>query len=161
MTLLNPGDRFPDIELTRPGGETLQLPDALAGGYGVVLFYSRRLVSVLQRVAPRLPASNERLADAGVRVVALSVDDEATTRETIEKHGIEFRVGYGADAHALAAATGAFVNEDPVYVQSPGFVLDPDGRTVVSVYSIGAIGRLVPEDVVGLVRFEREHAVVT
>jgi hypothetical protein len=39
MTLLNPGDRFPDIELTRPGGETLQLPDALAGGYGVVLFY--------------------------------------------------------------------------------------------------------------------------
>lgn len=69
--------------------------------------------------------------------------------------------GNSADAHALAAATGAFVNEDPVYVQSTGFVLDPDGRTVVSVYSSGAIGRLVPEDVVGLVRFEREHAVVT
>jgi peroxiredoxin len=39
MTPLNPGDRFPDIELTRPGGETLQVLDALAGGYGVVLFY--------------------------------------------------------------------------------------------------------------------------
>jgi hypothetical protein len=28
---------------------------------------------------------------------------------------------------------------------------------LVSVYSSGAIGRLVPEDVVGLVRYVREH----
>ena len=32
-----------------------------------------------------------------------------------------------------------------------GFVLDPAGKVVVSVYSSGAIGRLTPEDVVGLV----------
>jgi hypothetical protein len=37
-------------------------------------------------------------------------------------------------------------------------VLDPEGRVVVSVYSSGAIGRLVPEDVVGLIRYLREHA---
>ena len=29
---------------------------------------------------------------------------------------------------------------------------------VVSVYSSGAIGRLVPEDVIGLVRYLREHS---
>jgi hypothetical protein len=41
----------------------------------------------------------------------------------------------------------------------PGTVLlDPDGRVVVSVYSSGAIGRLVPQDVIGLVRYLREHA---
>ena len=39
-----------------------------------------------------------------------------------------------------------------------GFVLDPAGKVVVSVYSSGAIGRLVPEDVAGLVRYVREHA---
>lgn len=39
-----------------------------------------------------------------------------------------------------------------------GFVLDPTGRVVVSVYSSGAIGRLLPEDVVGLIRCLREHA---
>jgi peroxiredoxin len=161
VPLLNPGDRFPDIELTRPGGETLQLPDALAGGYGVVLFYRGAWCPYCNAQLRAFQRAKERLAEAGVRAVALSVDDEPTTRGTIEKHGIEFPVGCGADAHALAAATGAFVNEDPVYVQSTGFVLDPDGRTVVSVYSSGAIGRLVPEDVVGLVRFEREHAVVT
>ncbi len=29
---------------------------------------------------------------------------------------------------------------------------------MVSVYSSGAIGRLVPDDVIGLVRYLREHA---
>ena len=47
------------------------------------------------------------------------------------------------------------------FLQSTGFVLDPAGRVVVSVYSSGAIGRLVPEDVVGLVRYLAQHAAST
>jgi hypothetical protein len=31
-------------------------------------------------------------------------------------------------------------------------------QDIVSVYSSGAIGRLVPEDVTGLIRYLREHA---
>ena len=58
----------------------------------------------------------------------------------------------------VAEATGAFVNDDPTYLQSTGFMLDPNGRVVVSVYSSGAIGRLVPDDVVGLIRYLRNHA---
>ena len=98
------------------------------------------------------------LADAGVRIVALSVDDEATTADLIAKHGLTFPVGFGADARAVAGLTGAFVNQDPVYLQSTGFVLDPAGKVVVSVYSSGAIGRLMPDDVAGLVRYLQEHA---
>jgi len=37
-------------------------------------------------------------------------------------------------------------------------VLDSQGTVIVSVYSSGAIGRLVPEDVIGLVGYLREHA---
>jgi hypothetical protein len=44
-----------------------------------------------------------------------------------------------------------------VYLQSTGFILDPSSRVVISVYSSGAIGRLVPDDVIGLVRYLREH----
>jgi hypothetical protein len=44
-----------------------------------------------------------------------------------------------------------------VYLHSTGFVLDPAGDVVVSVYSSGAIGRLLPEDVIGLVRYLRQH----
>ena len=98
------------------------------------------------------------LAEAGIKVAALSVDDEPATAELIAKHGLTFAVGYSADARAIAGLTGAFVNPGPVCLQSTGFVLDPAGKVVVSVYSSGGIGRLVPEDVIGLVRYLREHA---
>ena len=45
-----------------------------------------------------------------------------------------------------------------MYLQSTGFVLDPAGKVLVSAYSSGAIGRLVPDDVGGLVRYVRRHA---
>ena len=93
----------------------------------------------------------------GVRIAALSVDDEASTVDLIAKHGLTYPVGFGADARAIADLTGAFVNPGPVYLQSTGFVLDPQGKVIVSVYSSGAIGRLVPEDVAGVVRYLREH----
>ena len=48
---------------------------------------------------------------------------------------------------AVSAATGAFVDPGRGFLQSTGFVLDPAGKVVVSVYSSGAIGRLVPDDV--------------
>ena len=66
-------------------------------------------------------------------------------------------VGHSADGRAIAATTGALINDGPVYLQSTGFVLNPAGQVVVSVYSSGAIGRLVPGDVIGLVRYLRER----
>ncbi|HEY4277054.1 MAG TPA: peroxiredoxin family protein [Conexibacter sp.] len=157
MALLNTGDPFPALSVTVPGGETLTLPDALAGSYGVVLVYRGAFCPYCNAQLRAFQRAHERLEELGVRVVALSVDDEETTRDLVEKGGIEFPVGYGADAAEVAAATGAFRNADPVHLQSTGFVLDPEGRTVVAVYSTGAIGRLVPEDVIGLVRHRRQR----
>jgi hypothetical protein len=59
----------------------------------------------------------------------------------------------GRKRDSIHEATGAFVNADPVHLQSTGFVLDPGGNVVISVYSSGPIGRLVPEDVAGLVNY--------
>jgi peroxiredoxin len=39
MSLLNPGDTFPELTLTVPGGDTVQIPEAFAGQYGVLLTY--------------------------------------------------------------------------------------------------------------------------
>ena len=99
----------------------------------------------------------DSLAEIGAKVVALSVDDEAATGELVAKHGLHVP-GRAQRRRAEIAATGAFVNDDPLFLQSTGFVMDPAGRVVVSVYSSGAIGRLVPEDVIGLIRYLREHA---
>jgi peroxiredoxin len=153
MPLLKPGDHFPSITITPVDGGALDLPDALAGHFAVILFnrgswcpYCNAQLRAFQREA-------EKLDGLDVKVVSLSIDDEVTARELIARHGLTFPVGHSADAAAIHKATGAFVNADPVYLQSTGFVLDPDRNVVVSVYSSGAIGRLLPEDVAGLVNY--------
>jgi peroxiredoxin len=155
MPLLNPGDLFPTFSVPVGGGETLTLPDVLAGSFGVVLFYRGFWCPYCNAQLRAFQRSTEALTEVGAKVVALSVDDEANTAATIAKHGLSFPVGHSADAAAISAATGAFVNSDPVFLQSTGFVLDPTGNVVVSVYSSGAIGRLVPEDVIGMIRYIR------
>jgi hypothetical protein len=100
--------------------------------------------SFRRRPLPRNEFTSRRSA-----IVSLSVDDQDTARQLIAKHGLTFPVGHSADAAAIHEATGAFVNADPVHLQSTGFVRDPDGNVVISVYSSGAIDRLVPEDVAG------------
>ena len=156
-TLLHPRDQFPALTVARPGGGTLRLPDDLAGHFGVILFYRGSWCPYCNAQLSAFQRSLDHLADIDTLVAALSVDDEATTQDLIARRGLRFPVGHSADARAIAAATGAFVNDGPEYLQSTGFVLDPGGRVVVSVYSSGAIGRLVPEDVIGLIRYLRDH----
>jgi peroxiredoxin len=158
MPLLSPGDSFPALSLTPPGKPALTLPNALDGEFGVILFFRGSWCPYCNAQLRAFQRAGDGLASTGIMVAALSVDDEPATAELIAKHGLTFPVGHSADARAIAALTGAFVNPDPVYLQSTGFVLDPASRVVVSVYSSGAIGRLVPEDVIGLVRYLREHS---
>jgi peroxiredoxin len=157
MALLHPGDKFPALTAAQVDGGFLQLLDALGGHFGVILFYRGAWCPYCNAQLCAFQRAKDQLAAVGAQVVALSVDDEATTAELIAKYGLEFGVGYGADARALAAATGAFVNDDPLFLQSTGFVLNPSGQVVVGVYSTGAIGRLVPDDVIGLIRYLRAH----
>ena len=95
--------------------------------------------------------------EIGIRIVALSVDDEATSCAFVDKHGIRFPVGHSADADQIAAAVGAYVNQSPKHFHTTGFILDPTGKVITAVYSSGAIGRLVPEDVAGFIRYVKSH----
>ena len=158
MPLLRPGDTFPELTLTVPGEQQIPVPGWFAGEFGVVLFNRGAWCPYCTAQLRAFQRASDSLAQAGVRVAALWVDDEETTAEFTAKHGLTFPLGHSADARAVAGLTGAFVNEDPLYLQSTGFVLDPQGKVIVSVYSSGAIGRLVPEDATGLVRYLREHA---
>jgi peroxiredoxin len=153
MKLLHPGDAFPSLTLSLPGGETLELPAAFAGEYAVVLLFRGSWCPYCNAQLRAFERARDRL---GARVAAVSVDDEATTRALIDKHGLSFPVGHSADAVALRDTLGAFVTGD--HLESTGFVLGPDGRVIVSVYSSGAIGRLVPDDVAGLIAYARDHA---
>ena len=98
-------------------------------------------------------AEKGALDGLGVKVVALSVDDESTSAATAAKNHLQFPVGHSVDAGAVAAATGAFVNRNPHYLQPASFVLAPDGAMKAGVYATSAIGRMVAKDVVGLVGY--------
>ena len=71
-----------------------------------------------------------KLDELEIRVVALSIDNKADAATLVEKHRLNFPVGYGVDADRIATLTGAYVNDGPRYLQSTGFVLDPDGKVL-------------------------------
>ncbi len=157
MPFLDNGSRFPFLSFPKVGGGELKLPGDLAGAYGVVLFYRGSWCPYCNAQLAAFSRAEPRLDEAGIKVAAVSVDDEATGTALVEKHRLSFPVGYGAEADQVAAAIGAYTHREPRYLQSTGFVLDPDGKIVTAVYSSGAIGRLVPEDVIGFVTYLRAH----
>lgn len=158
MPLLDAGDQFPTLTVHLTDGKDLVLPEDLSGQYAVVLFNRGSWCPYCQTQLRAFQRARDALSAVGASVVSLSVDDQATAHKLVSDFGIEFPVGHSADAHELARLTGAFVNTDPLYVQATGFVLDPEGRVLVSTYSSGAIGRLTPDDVIGLIKYIKEHA---
>ena len=71
----------------------------------------------------------------------------------MDELGLTYPAGYGLPLKETAAALGAFYEEKRGFLQSTGFVVKPDGTIVVAQYSSGPIGRLVWQDVLGLVQF--------
>lgn len=152
-TTLAPGDPFPALSISLIGGSQMKLPQALAGHFSVVLVFRGSWCPYCNAQLRAFERARDRFEQMGVRIVALSADDEAATRELVDKHRLSFPVGHSADVEAVHAAVGSFVGPGRQHLESTGFVLDPDGRVIVSVYSSGAIGRLVPDDVIGLIRY--------
>jgi peroxiredoxin len=158
MPLLSNGDAFPALTLHAVDGRKLSVPGDLAGTYGVVLIYRGAWCPYCNAQLAGFARAAATFAELGIRVVALSVDDEATTAALVDKLRLPFPVGHGADADHVSALTGAYVNPQPRHLQTTGFVLDPHGKVITAVYSSGAIGRLTAEDVAGFVRYVKSHA---
>lgn len=157
MSRLEYGEVFPPLDVAAVGGGTISLPGDLAGSYGVILIYRGSWCPYCIAQLGTFSRALDTLGQLNVEVVALSVDDEDTSTDLVAKRGLRFPVGYGAHADQFAVAMGAYVNDDPHYLQSTGVILAPDGTVCLAVYSSGAIGRLVPDDVAGFVKYVSEH----
>ena len=134
----------PKLTISAADGQSITLPDASAGDFGVVLVLPRRLVPYCNAQLRAFERSGQALSDAGVKVAALSVDDKETTAALVARHQLTFPVGYGANAAAVAAVTGALRRPGPGLPAVPAPSSTRAGNVVVSVYSTGAIERLVP-----------------
>ncbi len=151
---------LPALEIPAVGGGTLSFPGDLTGSYAVILIYRGHWCPFCNEQIAAFVDASEALAQAGIKVVAFSVDDEEATRAFVEKHGVPFRMGHSANLYAVVDATGAYQSRSPAgdpFLESTGFVLAPDGTIVNVTYSSRAIGRLVPDDVVRLVTYLRSQ----
>lgn len=75
----------------------------------------------------------DTLSDEGIRVVVLRLKETAAT-------------------------LGSFYDERRGVLQSTGYVIEPDGTSAVGQDSSGPIGRLVRQDVLGLVQHCKKQA---
>lgn len=153
MTVLQNGQAFPALSVPALGGGALSLPDALRGSYGVVLVYRGAWCPYCNGQLAGFARAENALTQLGIRVAALSVDDEATSTALAEKRHWTFPLGYGADSDEGRGHRRGFRPRRPALSRVHRIRPRPDGSVITAVYSSGAIGRLVAEDVIGLVRY--------
>ncbi len=158
MPLLSNGQKFPELKLRAVGGGAIDLPQELAGSFGVVLIYRGAWCPLCREQLAGYAAAKPELDGLGVKVVALSVDDEATGAALVQEHHLTFPVGHSANADQIAAATGAFTNDEPHYLQPTDFILAPDGSILNAIYSTNAVGRITAGEVIRLVTFKKSQA---
>jgi peroxiredoxin len=156
-TILDSGDPFPKLTFKLTDGAEIETPTGLRQPWNAVLFNRGHWCPFCIAQLKSFQSGLYKLTAEGIGVLSASVDSLEKAKETQASTGATFPIAYGLPVKETAAAIGAFYDQAPVdtapYIQSTGFVLAPDGKIVVSVYSSGAIGRLVWQDVLGLVRY--------
>lgn len=100
--------------------------------------------------------SKDKLWEEEIAVLAASTDPRERAAETVAEHSLTFPVGYGLPLKETAGLLGAFYEERRSILHATGFVVRPDRRIAVAQYSSGPIGRLVWQDVLGLIQFQKK-----
>ncbi|NNC79312.1 MAG: hypothetical protein HKN94_04080 [Acidimicrobiales bacterium] len=96
------------------------------------------------------------LISSDIKVVAGSVDSLETTQTLRTGLHVGFPMWGELDAVKVSADTGApFQQGEKTFLHGTGWLLNPDGEIVQSLYSTGPIGRFTASDIIRKVLFER------
>ncbi len=159
--LLDAGDVFPDLKLTLLGGEEIHTTKPTEHAWNVILFYRGSWCPFCAAQLKSFQNGLEKLSAEDIGVVAASVDAREKAEETRAQTGAQFPIAYGLPVEETAKTIGAFYDDHPAhtapYIQATGFIINPKGKVVLSVYSSGAIGRLTWQDALGLVQYLKAH----
>lgn len=133
---LEPGDRLPAFMLPTDGGGSLSAA-ALAGKRVVLYFYPRDDTPGCTKEACAFRDQSDRFAAAGITVIGVSTDGEASHDRFKAKHGLNFPLIADPDAE-LARAFGVWVEKNMYGKKSMGverstFLIAADG-TVARVW---------------------------
>lgn len=157
---LDAGDPFPPITFALTGAGGLRVPEDLDHPFQAVLLYRGHWCPFCQAQLKSFQTGLPKLEQEGIGVVAASADDEEHSADTVESLGLTFPVAFGLPVTETARLLGAFYDDAHAdtapYLQSTGFVLGPDRRVLLALYSTGAIGRLGWQDVLGMVQYAKK-----
>lgn len=92
----------------------------------------------------------EEIEGLGGSIVAASVDDPEKAGEIAEGKGFAF--GHGV-TRADADALGSWWEDRRQIIQPSEFIVNREGKVVLSSYSDGPLGRIDPPDVVKIINF--------
>ncbi len=97
------------------------------------------------------------LREAGIAVVAASVDSVETTAELFAGMKLRYiKMVAELDGPTVSDATGAALQTgDRTFLHSTGFLLNPAGEINQSCYSSGPIGRFTCSDIMKKVAFDK------
>jgi peroxiredoxin len=152
-TFLDVNEPFPDLDLQLFTGEKLNLPQGFGDGYGVILFYRGYWWPFCNQQLADFQTALEEYDAEHIKVIAGSIDPVEKTRELVDKLGLTYPVAYGMDAITISRLTGSFYEEEKKFIQPTGIVIRPDKTVEIAVYSTGAVGRFVAQDVLGVVKY--------
>ncbi len=155
--LLDEGDPFPRLELTLTDGKRLTLPGDLSRPYNVVLVNRGAWCPFCVAQLKSFQIGLGKLAEVGIGVVSVSADTRQRALAVVGEHQLEFPVAWETSVDAIVDALGVYYEPAGRYFHSAGFLVGPGGRVLLAVYSSGAIGRLVWQDVLGLVKYLQSH----
>ena len=90
-------------------------------------------------------------------MIAGSVDSVEKTIELSDRLGITYPIAYGLDAETVSRLTGGFFEKEKKYLQPIGIIVRPDKNVEMAVYSTGAVGRFVAQDVLSAVKYYKSQ----
>jgi peroxiredoxin len=96
------------------------------------------------------------LKEEGISVVAASSDTIENTQKIASEWDLNFPVAHGLDPAKVSDQLGAFYEPDRNIVHTTNYVIRPDGKIAVAVYSTSAIGRLIWQDVTALTQYMKK-----
>ncbi len=133
--MIKEGDKAPDVLGTDQDGRVIRLSD-YPGKKIALYFYPKDSTSGCTAQACNLRDNYSALGDAGVQVIGVSVDSEASHRKFIEKNQLPFPLVADTD-HKLVEQFGVYGEKSMCGRKYMGtfrttFIIEPDG-TVSSV----------------------------
>jgi peroxiredoxin Q/BCP len=106
VTVLSAGDRAPDFEGTDQSGKRWTLDELVKDASIVLYFYPKDFTPVCTKEACLFRDAHEELAQSGIKVVGVSMDDGDSHAKFAEHHHLPFPLLSDPDKR-IAAAYGA------------------------------------------------------